>query len=62
MPHYFFNIHNGVSTPDLKGWELPSHGAACAEAVRAAGEMLRDRPAHVLSGEDWRWRSQTAVA
>ena len=50
MPRYFFNIDG--ESPDGDGLELPDIAAARAEAVRAAGEMLRDWDGD-LPGNQW---------
>lgn len=42
VPRYFFHTQNGQVVRDRTGTELPDLAAARSEAVRAAGEMLRD--------------------
>lgn len=54
MPRYHFNICDGVCLPDANGTELPDWQAARLEAVRRAGEILKDAPQSVALGEDWR--------
>lgn len=54
MPRYHFNICDGVCLPDPDGTELPDWQAARLEAVRRAGEILKDAPQSVALGEDWR--------
>jgi hypothetical protein len=54
MPHYFFHIDDGLSTPDPVGLELPDLEAAQAEAVIAAGSILKDSQGDFwASGETW---------
>jgi hypothetical protein len=54
VPRYHFNILDGVRLPDTDGIELPDWHAARLEAVRRAGEILKDEPQSVALGEDWR--------
>lgn len=54
MPRYHFNVHDGVSSLDHDGTELPDWKAARLEAVRLAGEILKDEAERVVLGEDWR--------
>jgi hypothetical protein len=42
MARYFFHIDDGKHLPDRDGLELPNLKAARAEAVKAAGSMIRD--------------------
>ena len=52
MPRYFFHIADSVVIPDVDGIELEDLSVARIEAVRVAGEMLRDHaPAFWTSGE-----------
>ena len=53
MRRYFFHIHDGASSLDDEGTELPSLDAAREEALRTAGELLRDRRAP-WNGTPWR--------
>lgn len=41
---YFFKVTNGVREVDLAGTELLDESAALREAVRFAGELLKDEP------------------
>ena len=41
---YFFKVTNGVREVDLAGTELLDENAARREAVRFAGELLKDEP------------------
>lgn len=54
MARYFFNQMDGEFKPDDEGLEFPSLDDARLEAVRYAGEVLRDRPSIVWQGEDFR--------
>lgn len=54
MARYFFNQYSGEFKPDDLGLELPSLDQARIEAVRYAGEELRDHPTLVWHGEDFR--------
>jgi hypothetical protein len=42
MPRYHFNLEGAQPYRDAEGVELPDLDAACAEAVRFAGELLAD--------------------
>ncbi len=52
MPRFFFNIHDSRDMPDRDGVDLPDLKAVRAEAVKTAGEMLRDIDG-ALTGEEW---------
>jgi hypothetical protein len=54
MPRYFFNVHDGRSSPDQEGTELPDIGTARAQAVGFSGEVLRDTGAKYWDHPDWR--------
>jgi hypothetical protein len=54
MPGYFFNVHDGRSSPDQEGTELPDIGTAWAQAVGFSGEVLRDTGAKYWDHPDWR--------
>ena len=49
MPRFFFAIE---SEPDTIGLDLPDRRAARGEAIKAAGEILRDIDG-AFSGEPW---------
>ena len=53
MPRYHFNIHDGRTSIDTDGVELPDHGAARREAIRLAGKALDDDAHRLALGEDW---------
>ena len=50
MPRFFFHIDS--ERPDREGVELPDRKKARSEAIRAAGEILRDIDGH-LTAKDW---------
>ena len=54
MARYFFNQYDGVSKPDDNGLEFATIDQARIEAVRYAGEVLRDHPTLVWTGDDFR--------
>jgi hypothetical protein len=54
VPRYHFNILDGVQLRDADGTELPNWQAARLEAIRRAGEILRNDAQSVALGEDWR--------
>lgn len=51
MPRYFFDTQDGQAVADAEGVELPNLAAAEIEAVRLAGELLREH-----AEEFWRSR------
>ncbi len=44
MQRYLFDIHEGHSEFDDKGWELTSHDAARLTAVQRTAEILGEEP------------------
>jgi hypothetical protein len=54
MARYFFNQYDGLFKPDDSGLEFATIDHARVEAVRYAGEVLRDHPTLVWTGEDFR--------
>ena len=44
MPKYFFNTADGVREVDTEGVHFPDDIAAREEAVRFAGDVVRDNP------------------
>jgi hypothetical protein len=50
MPKFFFNINS--ERPDPVGVELPDRKTARSEAIRAAGEILRDIDG-AFSAKEW---------
>lgn len=53
MPRYFFHTFNGHAYPDMDGIELPGLGEARRQAVRTAGEIIRDSGSESWHGPDW---------
>lgn len=54
MPRYFFHIDDGVLVTDPTGADLPNIEAAHAEAVKAAGSILKDFDGDFwASGKPW---------
>ena len=51
---YFFNQAGAVYDPDNEGVELATLSDARIEAVRFAGEALRDQPDLAWRGEEYR--------
>jgi hypothetical protein len=49
---YYFHVRDGRDLPDDVGTELPDMPAVRQEAIKAAGEMLRDA-ASFWTGEEW---------
>lgn len=43
MPHYFFDVEDGVISPDLDGVDLPDIAAAQKEALQMTGRMVEDQ-------------------
>ncbi|NGP18460.1 DUF6894 family protein [Devosia aurantiaca] len=43
MPRYFFHVVNGEFLPDAEGMEIDALDRVKAEAIRVAGEMIRDQ-------------------
>ena len=57
MPRHFFHIEDHPSSPDDEGTELPDRHAARCEALRFAGELMRDSvPEDVMHQEPLRVR------
>ena len=54
MPRYYFHVYDGQPSPDLEGTECADMYVAQAEAVRMAGEIMRDLGAKFWDGSDWR--------
>jgi hypothetical protein len=53
VPIYHFIVHDGSNVPDPDGTELASLSVARLEAVKLAGELLRDQPQTFWDGSDW---------
>ncbi|MGU3668470.1 DUF6894 family protein [Methylobacterium sp. A49B] len=54
MARFHFNVYDGVSMPDPVGTDLSSWDDARVEAIRMAGEILKDKAHRIALGEDWR--------
>jgi len=54
MPRFHFHVHDGCSTLDPEGTELPDPQAARLEAIRIAGDILKHDAHRIALGEDWR--------
>ncbi len=54
MPRYFFDIENGVHTPDTEGVVLSGAAEARVQATAMAGEMLREGSARLWETGEWR--------
>ena len=54
MPRYFFNIQDGQDIPDNTGTVCADPVEARAQAVIAAGALLRDLGARFWPDADWR--------
>ena len=54
MPRFYFNVHDGKSSLDVIGAELPDWDAARVEALRFMGEILKENAPHIALDEDWR--------
>lgn len=53
MPRYHFNSVDGQVDRDADGMVLPDVRAARLEAVRYAGELLRDDPDRLWQSGQW---------
>ena len=64
MPRFYFHIKDHRTHVDHVGSEFPDLEAARDEAVRAAGEILRDGDTKALwTGKPWRmWVTQSPFA
>ena len=53
MPRYFFHITDGHTSPDEEGTVLPDIYTAQEQAIRMAGELLREMHARFWNGTEW---------
>lgn len=53
MSRYFFHVSDGSFQVDTEGVELPGMTDARAEAIRTAGEILRDCPENLWVSAEW---------
>lgn len=55
MARYHFTMcEGGATTSDIEGTELPTVQRARQEALRLAGDLLRDAPDTFWSDPEWR--------
>ena len=54
MPRFHFHIFDGQDRRDEDGTELPDFQAAQVEAIRFAGEILKDEAHRIALGKEWR--------
>ena len=54
MPRYHFNVHDGRTSLDKEGTELPDTHAARREAMILAGALIEDSAKRSELGEEWR--------
>lgn len=53
MPRYFFHVHSAAPSIDEQGHELLDDEAAWQQAVRYAGDLLRDTDRKFRPGQQW---------
>src|SRR5215217_7267903 len=53
MPRYFFHVIDGRASIDHEGTVLAGIDEARSEAIRTAGEILRQNSAGVWTGHPW---------
>lgn len=53
MPRFHFHAYDGVNLPDRGGTELPDYAEARVEAMRLAGDILKNTAHRLALGEDW---------
>lgn len=53
MPRYYFQVHDGTDEQDRDGMELSGTDAARLQALRLAGEIIRDAGIRGSSRQDW---------
>jgi hypothetical protein len=53
MPRFHFHIFDGRDQRDVDGIELSDFQEARVEAIRYAGEILKDDAHRIALGEDW---------
>ena len=54
MPLYFFHIHANAHDADDEGMDFADPGAAREEAIKVAGEMMRDSPDAFWDSQPWK--------
>lgn len=53
MPRFHFNVHDGISLPDKEGSDHADIPAARRQAIRLAGDLLRDQGEIFWNGQEW---------
>lgn len=53
MPRYFFHVHDGVEQIDEEGTVFHDIVIARAEALKLAGDIIKDAGIRSDLGEDW---------
>jgi hypothetical protein len=53
MPRFFFHTETDVRTTDTEGLEFPGYEEAKHEAIRTAGQMMRDTPKTFWGSRPW---------
>jgi hypothetical protein len=53
MPRFYFHTETDVRTTDDEGIEFPGYEEARQEAIRTAGQMMRDTPHAFWSSRPW---------
>jgi hypothetical protein len=61
LPRNFFHVLDDHSSPDNQGTELPNDEAARREAIRFAGDILKDEADVVLFGQQLRMKVTDAT-
>ena len=54
MPHFYFNVHDGMLRQDDEGIDLPSLDIARETAVSLFASVLKDDAPLVARNPDWR--------
>ncbi len=53
MPRFYFHTETDVRTTDDEGTEFTGHLAARGEAIRTAGQMMKDAPEVFWGSRPW---------
>ena len=56
VPLFYFHVKDGREWPDEEGTDLPSSEDARAEALRHAGDMLKENVRGGPVAKEWRMR------
>ena len=54
MPRFHFNVFDGKPMPDPVGTDLPDTLSDRIDALRRAGDLIKDAAARADLGEEWR--------